>query len=751
MGKSKGGGGKKGKGSGGAAAAPKCTCDHPFNCSCGNRPARPSRGHKWDPETQQWGGKGHKQKGASGQIASKSAEATTTSVGKTTIAQWQKLPTVLLDDACKKEGRPRPKYKQIGNYKFRVIVQDAKAARRGTDHDLIMVPASGCENEEQAKQEAALLALLHLTPKIPHERKLPEPYKTTWLNAVEAAKKPKANAKAPPAGGKPTGPGSSNAGSRATSEARQSGGRGGRDNRGGDGAAKASSNLSLATLFVSRAEKKKQDDERRKARLARFQKIEAIRMANKDHQVFLSAKSRKRIETILRGEDVQWEEEDEGESRNDDETPADGGADADGDADVKAYVVSRLNGEGFTRAQARTAFGQLDGTKQSSGDESLWDGIYDECLQWLCINLDEDQLPEGFDPRGRTLDILAPLGEESTDSVGVDSREAAVDSAVVSAVAKYGLSKQEAVAIGSADSEDATQIRLWSKFLEKAGNVDLIEIAKAAMDDPDGSDRDTNLEMAAEELEAMEAIFDPSEFSVSKQNDGTTLTSIMLPSESSKQKLRLEIITSDGDYPTRYPLRVMIRGEWSRSVGTAVHVGLIKLLTTLPVSEPMMYEIFGTAQTLLQEAADGDLEAISLSGVASALPKSRRNAPNPAKQSSKVSKGTRQQQTSTDGTTTSGTNTQKRSSSGRVGVKRRPRERAPFWSKHPSKTPPAQAFPVVEGNLKKARAGLPAAKARDEFLAVMKKSEKVSCHQLMPWCQDDDADDEQQQQQPHFC
>ena len=43
-------------------------------------------------------------------------------------------------------------------------------------------------NEEQAMEEAALLALLHVTPNLPHERKLPEPYKTTWLAAVQAQK-----------------------------------------------------------------------------------------------------------------------------------------------------------------------------------------------------------------------------------------------------------------------------------------------------------------------------------------------------------------------------------------------------------------------------------------------------------------------------------------------------------------------------------------------------------------------------------
>ena len=124
----------------------------------------------------------------------KPVEAQTTEIGKTMVAQWQQLPSVpARRRSRRKEGRPRPKYKSIGQYKFRVIIQDAKAARRGTDHDMIFVPADACGNEEQAREEAALLALLHLTPNIPHERKLPEPYKTTWIHAIQAAKEAKKN------------------------------------------------------------------------------------------------------------------------------------------------------------------------------------------------------------------------------------------------------------------------------------------------------------------------------------------------------------------------------------------------------------------------------------------------------------------------------------------------------------------------------------------------------------------------------
>jgi hypothetical protein len=222
-------------------------------------------------------------------------EARTTAVGKTTVAQWQQLPTTLLEAITKKEGRPPPKYKSIGEYKFRVIIQDAKAARRGTEHDLILVPAEACNNEEQAREEAALLALLHLTPIYPHERKLPEPYKTTWLHAVQAAKETKKNK----LNSKPKAP---------FEEMKQSDVRNANNTTNDGDCARPSINLTMGNNFVSLAERRREQDKKRQERNARIQKHEAVRMANRDHQVFLSAQIRKRIETLLRGETIQWEE-----------------------------------------------------------------------------------------------------------------------------------------------------------------------------------------------------------------------------------------------------------------------------------------------------------------------------------------------------------------------------------------------------------------------------------------------------------
>ena len=375
--------GKKGKQSSGASTkAPECACDDPFKCSCGNRPERPSRGHKWDPDKKEWGGKGHRQKGASGLAAAVGTGPQTTDKGKTTVAQWQQLPSSLLADVCSKEKRPFPKYKALktgGSFLFRVIVQDAKASKRGGDHDLILVPASAVRNEEQAKEEAALLALLQLTPSIPHERKLPEPYKTTWLNALQAKKESGAK--------KPT----SKANTEAASEHEKK-------SNAKPSSLAASSNLISANAFSSFSEKRKQKEDKTKDKNAKIRRHEAFRMANRDVQVFMSAQVRKQIEILLRG-DADKELMGALMSENDDMMTS--GEEEDTDM-AMMYVTKRLIHEGFTPSQSKAGYAAVLKNQSfalksmNSEEDEYMDKFYDESLQWLCVHLNEDQLPEGF-------------------------------------------------------------------------------------------------------------------------------------------------------------------------------------------------------------------------------------------------------------------------------------------------------------------------------------------------------------------
>lgn len=652
MGKAKGGKGAEK----GATKIPKCTCEHPYSCSCGNRPDRPSKGHRWDPATQQWGGKGHKQKGGSGQTSSVAVEARTTEIGKTTVSQWQKLPSTLLEEVTRKESRPPPKYKLIGQYKFRVIIQDAKATKRGTEHDMIFVPAEACGNEEQAREEAALLALLHLTPNIPHERKLPEPYKTTWIHAINAAKDTKKN----PHRAKQSAVDDL---CKIDDSPRTAGST-------SDAGAQASTNLSLGRSFVSLAERKREQVRTQQERNARIRRHEAVRLANRDHQVFMSAQIRKRIETLLRGDSIQWEDNSADEENDDDDL----------DNDLKAYVVERLHSEGFSKTQAKTSFAQFRHNMQPDIDEEQWDIVYDECLQWLCIHMDEDQLPEGFDPRGRTLDVIV------NQSVSKPSDQPATTPEAQQIAAKFGLAVEDAASLLRLAEGDSVEQVLWKALCSKA--------AATLIHTDTSSEPEQNLEISRDELEALEGIFPADECRVLRQDDITSVV-LSFPEDGSVQKLQMKIITRNGVYPSIHPDQVLIYGLWSSPVAAAVQVKLIKFLSELPLSEPMIFEIYGHAQSLLQAAADGEIKVMPLLLPSIGEIRNSLQQRTPALREKPI--------------TRSPTNLC------------RPKQRASFWTMSPKLTPKAVPFPDIKGTIRRQRESLPAAKARGDFLVAMQR------------------------------
>lgn len=652
--------------------APKCTCEHAFECMCGNRPERPSRGHKWDSETQAWGGKGHKQKGASGQIHSVAQAAKTTSLGKTQVAQWQRMPSQLLQEFCKRQKRAPAKFKNIekgkGLHKYRCIVPDQK----DDDKDLFFVPAHGVPNEEQSKEEAALLALLSLTPSLPHERKLPEPYKTTWLNAVAQKKKTVASKPA-----KTTG--SATTFEKPTAAV----------NKTSKGAAQASTGLFMASSYSSNADKRKQQEAKRQVRNARIRRHEAVRMANQDHPVFMSAQIRKQIEGILRGDSTVLQDADADDAMDDD---AAAGAEVD---DCQVYVEMRLHGEGFTKRQARASYKELPKIlkEDARADEGTWDKVYEECLQFLLVHLDEDQLPEGFDPRGRTLDVVVPVKVQSNSTGGATEADPVNENLVVMA-SQHGLSTREAVFVQRyADSEKIPlKEALWACFNTVAG----VSLNSKV---PSVSDTEKNAEILHDELEALDAIYSSECSVVSK--DGWTTVSVAFEDGA----MSLEVVVEDGVYPAVHPKSVLVSGDWiSKQAGTSLHVEIIKFASSLELGEPMIFEVHGQVQSILQSILDGELPSVTL--LPSHSPKVQPQV-------------------------TRKLDSKKVEPQGRKGrprappVIRRPRERQPFWSTHPTKTTVATAFPKIPFLIDKTRKSLPAATARSEFLAVMRKAEQV--------------------------
>ena len=100
------------------------------------------------------------------------------------MKEWQKTPMTLLQDYCKSNKRLNPRYDQLSGggkegFRFRLVLQDPK--RPGTDKDLIFMPSKGFSDDLDAKHTVALLALHSLEGNRPYEQKLPEPYRTLWL------------------------------------------------------------------------------------------------------------------------------------------------------------------------------------------------------------------------------------------------------------------------------------------------------------------------------------------------------------------------------------------------------------------------------------------------------------------------------------------------------------------------------------------------------------------------------------------
>lgn len=707
----------KAKGKGGSAAPtapPKCICDHPFQCDCGNRPERPSKGHKWYPADQIWAGKGHKQKGASGQVSSVSEQAKITATGKTQVSQWQRLPSQLLEEVCKKQGRLTPKYKNVGgnaaasansvkSYKCRVILCDP----RDSEKDLFFTPAHAVANEEQAKEEGALLALLQLTPSLPHERKLPEPYKTTWLNAIQSQK---ANAK-PTSKSVPSS--MNNATERTkvdemnltvvTSATATS------------SSAVASSNLVMAATYSSSTDRRRQIEERRRLQNARIRKHDAIRMANRNHPVFMSAFMRKQVERLLRGdsqgcneENTFWSADSDDEDDNTMETnpasTADGGISEEGDALV--YVVHRLRSEGFSKRPSRAAYQEV--VKQNpkfhyvDQDEVLWDQLYEQCLQWLLVHLNEDQLPEGFDPRGRTLDVILPTTSvpslpeklQSLNSTPAGSGKSINDTSKEFA-GLHGITLHEAsLVVELALKENVSPVDVFMRTVKSAAGVN--ELAAPVLE---GKGEITDI--LKDEMEALSAIFD-TDCNISSNDNGYSLVCLKLDDGG----LTLEITVHDVLYPSVRPNSVVVFGDWSSKVGVALHIELAKFTEELPMEEPMIFAIHAHAQDLVQSGELGNLSLLayfrSQGGTLNQkLPKTNEPMPKTEKVSVKDTMGSTATQT-----------------------RRYRSTKKTFWSIHPRDTPPAIALPKVGFLMDRTRKSLPAAAARTEFLAAMKTANK---------------------------
>ena len=122
--------------------------------------------------------KGHRQRGAGTVVTAKPAVVTGDGV---VLKPHECLPCALLHEYCQREKRPTPCYipKPPGR-RMEVVLHDSKNSK----NDLRFATEQSFNTDSIARDYAALLALFQLQRQMPLERRLPEPYATTWTQMV---------------------------------------------------------------------------------------------------------------------------------------------------------------------------------------------------------------------------------------------------------------------------------------------------------------------------------------------------------------------------------------------------------------------------------------------------------------------------------------------------------------------------------------------------------------------------------------
>lgn len=130
----------------------------------------------------------------------------------------------------------------------------------------------------------------------------------------------------------------------------------------------------------------------------------------------------------------------------------------------------------------------MDACPAASNDETVGERT-DVLLEWLCLHLEEEELPEGFDPRGRNLDVIRP-GQNFGASVGgnPDANKAGTMSA-----AGRGISdgRSSGVASASVQADDSLEGRLLGYgfgHAEVAGTISASTSALAGLVGESGGD-----------------------------------------------------------------------------------------------------------------------------------------------------------------------------------------------------------------------------------------------------------------------
>ena len=280
-----------------------------------------------------------------------------------------------------------------------VVLRDAGDNR---EKDLTFCPAQDAESAASAKEFAATVALLHLTPDLPMERKFPEPYRTTWLQSLAAkAEEEKAARKA--AKGKGKGKDSAKAKAEPKSKAKgasstpeqtedeNAGASSSRQTFGGPSAVTLTSDRKFASKAEGDAFRREKQETRDRKRNMR----EARNMANPNFPILLAKRMRLMIEEAL---DLHPK----GNNSNNDDNE-----EFDDLSDAQIEVIRKCEEYGFDENTIVKALNSA----QSKGIQD--DQLQQKVLEWLLLYVPESELPERFNADRGQFKVLTHKTENS--------------------------------------------------------------------------------------------------------------------------------------------------------------------------------------------------------------------------------------------------------------------------------------------------------------------------------------------------
>jgi hypothetical protein len=396
--------------------------------------------------------------------------------GGIVLKEWQRLPKQLLQQYCDRAKLPRPRYTggqgPGGVCKAAVWLNNPKDATGKSDRRF--QPPDGAATAQDAQHRAALHALFGVEPSVQHQLKLPEPYRTIWLELQRA----------PPAVGSRAGGGSAAAAQASASHA--AGGRGGdgcSGGRGGDGAGRGgrggSGPASCGNLTLSESGR------------------------DAAHRAILEARAMLKARGGPAGSQLAG-------------PGAADGADAGSAFDSLASQLRKL---GFGSAAAMS--GARHACSAQGADAAGKPGIgaerrmRDAAIDWLCLSLPEDELPVAFQVKRRVQIVRPPWSWAANGEADALTGQAGHSSVG----GEGGLSAAEEDDAGGTGASDCEVSRALAGG--PAALLVLLESisAQEGLSEESEGESPPTKEAVNEELAALESIFGVDRFSTSAHDE----------------------------------------------------------------------------------------------------------------------------------------------------------------------------------------------------------------------------------------